>query len=713
MRKVWKRVVLIGAIILCAILILAFGKYVISGFGTGGLEFKSNGDGTCYVSGVRRTSVTNLRIPTVSPTGERVTGIGKSAFEGCPRLRTIRLHDNIVSIGADAFYNCDDLVYTKYDNAYYIGNNANPYEILAKPVSSSIESCEIHPDTEIINSAAFAGCEKLYSISIPEGVRGIGAYAFAWCTGLLELELPESVKHIGEYAFLDCIRLERIAIPDACEVIGNWSFAFCKRLSVIEFSNDSRVESIGDYAFYSCIYLERFDFDRLQDLRRVGYAAFAGCSALRTVTAPVGTVKFGDAAFRGCVIEGIDEVMSRAEKPKNTLYAWDVPENMGVLNTLIKAKQLKNISFTAEATVPRKAGDIAAHKNHVGMIYSSSRIDNLFVPNFVSLYSFMSSTKNPHSYLNTVDLGELGNENGDTYYGAVCSTFCSYALGLRGLYTTHQWRDVPNMDIVEEGTIDYLALGDTVVGKGHVLLVTGIERDARGNVHRITLTDIAVGGVAERTHTRDAFETEYSIEDYTYCRYSRIGDSKFETTPLVIVCDKTPKSFRYNDELMPRKGDRSNWLLGQDVELDVLNAKDYQKIEIYLGDKLIETRSMSDVVVLRGLKAGSYKARLVGAYGASEFCYWIVADAESFVTSSALERHVDVKFSSKNAKPLFIVWQNADNNGAVHIQFLTPAQVEQGFAQARYKSGKYKVRVAFETEYGIIFSELPEEIAVR
>ena len=48
---------------------------------TGSLAFTSNGDGTCYVSGVIGTCKDeNIIIPSVSPSGDKVTAIGSYAF---------------------------------------------------------------------------------------------------------------------------------------------------------------------------------------------------------------------------------------------------------------------------------------------------------------------------------------------------------------------------------------------------------------------------------------------------------------------------------------------------------------------------------------------------------------------------------------------------------------------------------------------------------
>jgi hypothetical protein len=45
-----------------------------------GLEFTSNGDGTCYVSGIGEREDEDVLIPPVNPDGERVIGIRQGAF---------------------------------------------------------------------------------------------------------------------------------------------------------------------------------------------------------------------------------------------------------------------------------------------------------------------------------------------------------------------------------------------------------------------------------------------------------------------------------------------------------------------------------------------------------------------------------------------------------------------------------------------------------
>ena len=60
--------------------------YVKPQTGSVGLSFQSNGDGTCYVSGIGSCTDTDVIIPTKSSAGDTVTSIGSRAFSSCSGL---------------------------------------------------------------------------------------------------------------------------------------------------------------------------------------------------------------------------------------------------------------------------------------------------------------------------------------------------------------------------------------------------------------------------------------------------------------------------------------------------------------------------------------------------------------------------------------------------------------------------------------------------
>lgn len=132
---------------------------------------------------------------------EGVTSIGWSAFEDCSSLTNVTLPDSLEFIGANAFRSCDNIKWhAEYENAYYLGNESNPYLMLLGAKSESITSCTINSNTKFINDKAFRDCTQLATITIPNGVKSIGCQAFSG-SAIKNITIPESVKSIGSYAF--------------------------------------------------------------------------------------------------------------------------------------------------------------------------------------------------------------------------------------------------------------------------------------------------------------------------------------------------------------------------------------------------------------------------------------------------------------------------------------------------------------------------------
>ena len=63
-----------------------------------------------------------------------------------------------------------------------------------------------------IDYEAFYGCSKLKAVTLPVGLKQIGADAFRDCVGLSEIEIPKSVEMIGGHAFSCCENLQTITL---------------------------------------------------------------------------------------------------------------------------------------------------------------------------------------------------------------------------------------------------------------------------------------------------------------------------------------------------------------------------------------------------------------------------------------------------------------------------------------------------------------------
>lgn len=100
-----------------------------------------------------------------------------------------------------------------------------------------------------IGRRAFADCQRLTTINIPNSVTSIGERAFIWCFALDSITIPDSVKSIGWKAFSGC-SLTSITIPNSVTNIGKEAFLDCESLEEIIVGNS--VTSVEERAFSRC-----------------------------------------------------------------------------------------------------------------------------------------------------------------------------------------------------------------------------------------------------------------------------------------------------------------------------------------------------------------------------------------------------------------------------------------------------------------------------
>ena len=152
------------------------------------LAFVSNGDGTCYVSGIGTCTGPEIIIPEVSPDGDAVTGIGAHAFENQQDITAIVIPESVTTIGAYAFFRC-----------------------------SQLQSIQIPQGVTEISTGMLGGCSSLTCVSLPEGITSLSDRAFADCASLTEITIPGIVTVLGEQSFLYCSTLSKINFTGTSE----------------------------------------------------------------------------------------------------------------------------------------------------------------------------------------------------------------------------------------------------------------------------------------------------------------------------------------------------------------------------------------------------------------------------------------------------------------------------------------------------------------
>ena len=169
---------------------------------------------------------------------------------GKTSLSSVKLPNNITSIGSAAFNNCTGL--------------------LSVLIPNSVIS---------INTSAFSNCTGLTSIDIPNSVTGIGRGAFEYCSGLTNLVIPNSIDAIYETTFSNCTGLKTLTIPSTIRSIGNNAFINCNSITILNIPTG--VTTIGSNAFENCTSITALTLS--VGLSNIGEAAFKNCSGLKTI----------------------------------------------------------------------------------------------------------------------------------------------------------------------------------------------------------------------------------------------------------------------------------------------------------------------------------------------------------------------------------------------------------------------------------------------
>ncbi len=163
------------------------------------MKFTSNGNGTCYVSGIGTCTDTALVIPRESPVGDCVTTIGYDAFSRCKNLKTVYYEGTLeqwcnISFDSSCYYGVD----------LYINGDLVDDLVIPSTVTK-------------IKKYAFYGCTSLASVTIPDGVTSIYHYTFGNCTKLTSIDIPDTVTKTDNSVFSRCSSLTSVTFEGTTE----------------------------------------------------------------------------------------------------------------------------------------------------------------------------------------------------------------------------------------------------------------------------------------------------------------------------------------------------------------------------------------------------------------------------------------------------------------------------------------------------------------
>ena len=171
-----------------------------------------------------------------------ITALPEGMFDGCYSLTDIKFHNGVEGIGVRAFSRCESLKKVKFPESL------KTIEQEAFSHARSLEKVSFPDSIDYIPVACFHGCTSLRSIELNK-VETISHGAFAQCNALASLKLPETLTAIGRSAFAGCAGITEVTIPTSVTFIADNVFVECGKLKEIYLLRTKPIEIESENAF--------------------------------------------------------------------------------------------------------------------------------------------------------------------------------------------------------------------------------------------------------------------------------------------------------------------------------------------------------------------------------------------------------------------------------------------------------------------------------
>ncbi|MBQ4270015.1 MAG: leucine-rich repeat domain-containing protein, partial [Clostridia bacterium] len=352
-------------------------------------------------------------------------------FNNCSKLSSVTMNkDTVLSRGVFAGTALTELDY--YGSVIKSGMFMN---------MKSLRKIVIHNDVETIGAEAFSGCSNLATIEWKGTYKEIGASAFKNCTSLTSVTIPAGVEKLGDTIFEGCSSLQTVLVSPESNIIsiGLNSFKGCSALKKVQLVNgesSDRYNTVnsGNYAMLTNangtkivmappaypltttgnVFNVPAQFGAAA-ITEIGAYSYANNISLtgKEVVIPEGVTKIGKAAFRDTSITKVvipstvteieEYAFANCEKLQTVIFLCELQEIPAY--AFYNCKVLMNVQLPGSV---ERIGDHAFQATDVREVLIGENVRSIGMEAFRDCVSLAMLNFAEHSVLHTIGQAAFG-----------------------------------------------------------------------------------------------------------------------------------------------------------------------------------------------------------------------------------------------------------------------------------------------------------------
>lgn len=406
-------------------------------------------------------------------------------------------------------------------------------------------------------------------------------------------------------------------------------------------------------------------------------------------------------------------------------FAAEATSSDALLQTTAnRARILSQVKWTPVAdTMPNRSGGFFTKgKEYTGVPYSSVKSNGRYIGFDIGLRTFLAAVENPQSVLYTESLaGKV--PNAAAFYGTVCSSYTSYALGCAiPEVSRRQGPDISEgVVLVVPQSAQAAQVGDVIytphateTSGSHVEMITAVTKDEKGRVISVRVEESRPPTTATTDRSAIAFDKHLAERNKQLFRVTDRnawrGANRAESQRFPnYATDATKETI--NRTLLLDLGDWVPYQKGQPVKFHIMDRDSLgvKTLVIQRGTQIVEQVALTAPGMMERsfTTCGDYTAHVMRADGsASTACEFAVCDlALSLPAESvSLSEPWKVGFNSENMDIIAIYLSSESDSYGRHSLFVSEEQRRAGSltipANLLKKPGKLQVWLIGEHKFG-------------